>query len=91
MWQIENAVQIRVDRFTASSELDECGLFVPVTLFTLKSGDPAPNGLGAIRGPALDDLSVERRKVAISETNGYLGGHVSSTFAPSTNWYARGR
>ena len=78
MRQIEDAVEIRVDRLTASSELDERGLFVPVALLPLEPGDPTTDGLGTIRGSALGDLGVESRELAVVETDGDLGSHPAS-------------
>jgi hypothetical protein len=75
MRKVEHAGEIRVDGLTAPSEVDEDGLLAAISLLSLESGDPVSDGLRTVGRTALQDLSVEGRKLAVVETDRDLRGH----------------
>ncbi|PZS05126.1 MAG: hypothetical protein DLM56_04130 [Pseudonocardiales bacterium] len=75
MREVEHTVEIRVNRLTSSSEVEESGLLAAITLISLEAGDPVPDCLGTVGRTPLDDLSVEGGELAVVETDGDLRGH----------------
>lgn len=78
MRQIGQAVEVRIDRFTAPGKVNQRRLVAAVALLALESGDATADRLGTVRRTALHDLGVEGRKFAGIEANGYLRRQVRS-------------
>lgn len=88
MREIEEAVEVGVDRLAASSELEESGLFASVALIPLQAGDAVTDSLGPVERTTLGDLNVKRFQLMLLEPDGDLCCHVPNVHPAHTNWYA---
>lgn len=64
--------EVGVDELSATSQLDENGLFTAVSLLALQSCDPATDGIRAVGGATLGHLYVQRCQLVVAQPYGDL-------------------